>query len=89
MTDKRETNRKIREGEVISTKMNKTIVVRVDRLVQHKRYGKTMRLSKNVHVHAEEGSCKIGDIIKIMETRPLSKTKRWRYIGTVREAVQV
>ncbi|MBD3266534.1 30S ribosomal protein S17 [bacterium] len=89
MQEKREANRKVREGIVVSTKMQKTIVVRVERLVQHPRYGKVISRSKNVHAAAEDGACKVGDVVKIMETRPISKKKRWRYIETVREAVQV
>ncbi|MDX9752789.1 MAG: 30S ribosomal protein S17 [bacterium] len=89
MAETRQDRRKVREGIVVSTAMDKTIVVRVDRLVRHPRYGKVIRRSKKVHVHAENGSCKLGDVVRIEETRPLSKTKCWRYVETVREAVQV
>jgi small subunit ribosomal protein S17 len=89
MAENRESRRKVREGIVVSTAMEKTIVVRIDRLIRHARYGKVIRRSHKVHAHAEDGSCKVGDVVRIMETRPLSKTKCWRYIGTVREAVQV
>jgi len=87
MVDIRQTRRKIREGIVVSTSMDKTVVVRIDRLVRHTKYGKVIRRSTKVYAHAETGACKIGDVIKIMETKPLSKLKRWRYLETVREAV--
>lgn len=87
MVDNRQTRRKVREGLVVSTSMDKTVVVRIDRLVRHTRYGKVIRKSTKVYAHAEDGTCKVGDVIKIMETRPLSKLKRWRYLETVREAV--
>ncbi|MGI6454669.1 MAG: 30S ribosomal protein S17 [bacterium] len=82
-------NRKVREGVVVSTKMNKTIVVRVDRLVRHSQYGKVIRRSKNVKAHDEHEVCQEGDVVRIMETRPISKDKRWRYVETIRKAVVV
>lgn len=88
-TEKREGLRKIREGIVVSVAMDKTVVVKVERLVRHKKYGKTMSIHKKVKAHDESGACAIGDVVRIMETRPLSKTKRWRYIDTVRKAVVV
>ncbi len=89
MSETREERRKVREGVVVSAKMEKTVVVRIDRNVRHPHYGKVIRRSKNVAVHDENGACKIGDVVRIMETKPLSKTKRWRYVETVREAVIV
>lgn len=89
MTQKDNVKRKVREGIVVSTAMNKTIVVELERLVRHPQYGKVVRRKKRVKAHDENGSCHVGDRIKIMETRPLSKTKRWRYIETIREAVVV
>lgn len=89
MSDQRETRRKVREGIVVSTKMNKTAVVKVERLVQHKVYGKTIRRTKNVKVHDENGQCNVGDTVRIMETRPISKDKCWRYVETIRKAVVV
>ena len=89
MTEKRTTTRKVREGIVVSTAMEKTIVVKLERLVRHERYGKVIRRYKKVKVHDELGACHTGDVIRIMETRPLSKTKRWRYLETIRKAVVV
>ncbi len=89
MSEKRTTSRKVREGRVVSTKMNKTAVVQVERLVQHPHYGKTIRRSKNVKIHDENGACNVGDYVRIMETRPISKHKRWRYVETIRKAVVV
>jgi len=89
MSEQRETRRKVREGIVVSTKMSKTAVVKVERLVQHPQYGKTIRRSKNVKVHDENSDCNIGDTVRIMETRPYSKHKCWRYVETVRKAVVV
>lgn len=89
MTEKRESRRKVREGVVVSTKMQKTVVVKIERLVRHAQYGKVIRRSKNVKVHDENGACAVGDVVRIMETRPLSKDKRWRYVETIRKAVVV
>jgi small subunit ribosomal protein S17 len=70
--------RKVRSGVVVSAKMDKTIVVTIERLVRHSVFGKTIRRSKKLYVHDQENKAKIGDKVKVMETRPLSKTKRWR-----------
>jgi small subunit ribosomal protein S17 len=70
-------SRKIRRGVVSSNKMEKTVVVTIDRAFQHPLYGKTVRRTKHVKAH-DELSCDIGDTVEIMETRPLSKTKHWR-----------
>jgi small subunit ribosomal protein S17 len=78
-------NRKIREGLVVSDKMDKTVVVRVDILKPHPKYKKMMRRSIRLHAHDEAGSAKAGDVVRLVETRPLSKTKRWR----VAEIVEV
>ena len=78
--------RKQRVGKVISNKMDKTIVVRVDRRVVHPRYGKVITLSKKFYVHDEENKAKSGDTVRIMETRPLSKTKRWRVVEVLERA---
>ncbi|MBI1386863.1 MAG: 30S ribosomal protein S17 [bacterium] len=85
----RDTRRKVREGVVVSTAMEKTIVVQIDRNMRHPQYGKVIRRSKKVKVHDENGACQVGDVVRITETRPLSKTKRWRYLETVRKAVVV
>ena len=71
-------HRKVREGIVLSDKMNKTIVVEVTRLVQHPLYKKIIRLKSKHKVHDEKDEAKEGDRVRIVETRPISKTKRWR-----------
>ena len=70
--------RKSQVGVVISTAMQKTITVAVDRLVQHPLYKKTLRRTSNFLAHDEQGACKVGDRVRIVETRPLSARKRWR-----------
>jgi small subunit ribosomal protein S17 len=72
--------RKTRTGVVVSDAMEKTVVVRVDRSLQHPAYKKVIRLSTRFKAHDEENKCKIGDKVVIMETRPISKTKRWRVL---------
>ena len=78
--------RKIREGIVVSDKMQKTIVVKIDRLIQHPLYPRTLRSSNTFKAHDEKNEAKTGDLVRIMETRPLSKDKRWRLIEIVRRA---
>ena len=75
--------RKVRTGVVISDKMDKTITVKVERLVKHPVYKKYHRVSKKFHAHDAENTCHIGDTVTIMETRPLSKNKRWRLFEIV------
>lgn len=77
-------HRKIRVGTVVSTKMNKTIVVTVDRRIRHPLYGKEIRKSKKLYVHDENGQAQVGDKVRVMETRPLSKLKHWRLVEVVR-----
>ncbi len=72
--------RKVRKGTVVSNKMQKTVVVRVDRTIRHPRYEKVMVQSKKYYAHDESDSVQIGDVVTIMETRPLSKLKRWRVV---------
>ncbi|MCB1224998.1 MAG: 30S ribosomal protein S17 [Verrucomicrobiales bacterium] len=72
--------RKTRVGVVTSDKMDKTIVVEVERRVPHPRFRKIVRRTTKFHAHDEEGAAKVGDKVRIQETRPLSKTKRWRLI---------
>jgi len=81
--------RKTRTGTVVSNKMDKTVVVAVESLVRHPLYGRTIRYTKKYKAHDEENSCNIGDRVKIMETRPLSKEKRWRVVEIVRKTEQV
>lgn len=76
--------RKVREGIVVSDKMQKTIVVKIDRLVQHPMYPRTLRSSNTFKAHDEKNEAKTGDLVRIMETRPLSKHKRWRLLEIVR-----
>ena len=86
-TENMERGRKIEVvGEVISNKMNKTISVLIYRLVQHRKYGKYMKRTSVFKAHDEKNEAKIGDIVKIRETRPLSKTKRWTLAEVVETA---
>lgn len=75
--------RKIRTGVVSSNKMDKTVTVAVERKVKHPIYGKFVKKTSSFHAHDEKNECSIGDKVKIMETRPLSKTKRWRLVEIV------
>jgi len=70
--------RKRLEGRVVSDKMDKTVVVRVERLVRHPRYEKVLRQTKKYKAHDEENVCRVGDVVRIVESRPLSHEKRWR-----------
>lgn len=81
--------RKVRIGRVVSDKMDKTIVVSVETYKAHPLYKKRVKYSKKFKVHDENNQAKIGDIVKIMETRPLSKDKRWRLVEIVEEAVVI
>ena len=78
--------RKTRVGVVSSNKMEKTITVSVVRKLKHPKYGKFLKKTKKFHAHDEKNECNIGDTVKIMETRPLSATKRWRLIEIVEKA---
>jgi len=75
--------RKTRIGVVSSNKMDKTITVNVERKVKHPLYGKFVKKTTKFHAHDEKNECSIGDTVRIMETRPLSKTKRWRLVEVV------
>lgn len=79
-------NRKVREGKVVSDKMQKTVVVVVETLVRHPIYGRRMRRTKRYKAHDETNQCQTGDLVRIEETRPLSKEKRWRVIQVLRKA---
>ncbi len=74
---------RVLQGVVVSNKMQKTIVVRVDRKKVHPKYGKQYRQSTKFHVHDDKGEYKVGDVVRFVEARPLSKTKRWRAVGKV------
>jgi small subunit ribosomal protein S17 len=78
--------RKVREGLVVSDKMDKTVVVNVEDRVKHALYGKVLRRNIKLKVHDEENTAGIGDRVRIMETRPLSATKRWRLVSIVEKA---
>ena len=80
------TTRKVRVGIVVSDKMQKTVVVRIDRRFAHPRYGKMVTRSTKVKAHDEQNDAKTGDTVRIMETRPLSKDKRWRVVEIVDRA---
>ena len=78
--------RKTRTGVVTSNKMAKTITVAVERRVKHPIYGKFVKKTTKFHAHDEKDECTIGDMVRIMETRPLSKTKRWRLVEVLEKA---
>lgn len=79
-------NRKVRKGRVVSDKMDKTIVVAIETLVSHPLYGKSLKRTTKFKAHDENNECGIGDTVKIMETRPLSKDKRWRLVEIMEKA---
>ena len=79
-------SRKVREGLVVSDKMDKTVVVSVEDRVKHALYGKVMRTSERLKAHDEENSAGVGDRVQVMETRPLSATKRWRVVEILEKA---
>ena len=78
--------RKERIGIVVSNKMNKSISVMVERKVMHQKYGKFVKRSTKFMAHDEKNECRIGDTVRIMETRPLSKNKRWRLVEIIERA---
>ena len=84
MTERK--NRKQRTGVVVSDKMNKSITVLVERRLKHPLYGKFVKFSKKFTAHDETNECKTGDKVRIMETRPLSKKKRWRLVEILEKA---
>ncbi len=85
MTEERNL-RKTRVGYVVSDKMDKTVVVAIEDNVKHAVYGKIIKHTLKVHAHDENNTCGIGDKVEIMETRPLSKTKRWRVVEVIEKA---
>jgi small subunit ribosomal protein S17 len=78
--------RKVRVGVVVSDAMDKTVVVRIDRQVRHPLYGKTIRRSSKLTAHDEANDAHVGDTVRVTETRPLSKTKRWRLVEVLERA---
>ena len=86
MTEERITSRKTRVGKVVSDKMDKTVVVIVEDRVAHKTYKKIIGRTYRLKAHDENNECRNGDIVRVMETRPLSKDKRWRVVEIVEKA---
>jgi small subunit ribosomal protein S17 len=78
--------RKTRTGEVVSNGANKTIVIAIRTRVKHPLYGKIINRTAKIMAHDENNECAVGDVVRVVETRPLSKRKRWRYTETVRKA---
>ena len=78
--------RKTRVGRVVSDKMDKTVVVAIEDNVKHPKYGKIITHTTKIHVHDEKNECGIGDKVSVMETRPLSATKRWRVVSIIEKA---
>lgn len=78
--------RKIRTGRVSSAKMNKTIVVSTERTLKHPQYGKVIKKTSKLYAHDEKGEAGVGDLVMVMETRPISKTKRWRLTKVLAKA---
>jgi small subunit ribosomal protein S17 len=85
-TETRENARKVREGMVVSNAMDKTAVVETIDRVRHRRYAKTVQRNKKLHVHDEENTLNVGDRVRVQETRPLSKNKRWRLVEVLERA---
>ena len=86
MENERTTSRKVRVGKVVSDKMDKTVVVIVEDRVAHKTYKKIIGRTYRLKAHDENNECREGDIVRVMETRPLSKDKRWRVVEIVEKA---
>ena len=84
--DERPNGRKVREGLVASAAMNKTVVVSVIERVRHRRYAKTVQRTKRLYAHDESNDLKAGDRVRVQETRPLSKLKRWRVVEVLERA---
>ena len=78
--------RKVRVGKVVSDKMDKTIVVAIEDNVRHPKYGKIIKRTVKIHAHDENNECRVGDRVAVMETRPLSKDKRWRVVNIIEKA---
>ena len=85
-TESRSNPRQVREGLVVSAKMDKTVVVAVVDRVQHRRYGKTLQRTKRLYAHDETNDAREGDRVRVSETRPLSKQKRWRVVEVLERA---
>jgi small subunit ribosomal protein S17 len=85
-TESARARRKLRVGKVVSDRMDKTIVVSIERLVKHAEYGRYVRRRQKFKVHDEKNECRIGDVVRFMETRPMSKDKRWRFVAVIERA---
>ena len=85
-TEKRENRRKVREGLVTSNAMNKTVIVSVTERVRHAKYSKTVQRTKKLYAHDETNDLRLGDRVRVQETRPLSKLKRWRVVEVLERA---
>jgi small subunit ribosomal protein S17 len=88
VADETRGNRKVRTGIVVSNKMDKTIVVAIETRVKHKLYGKIIKRTTKLKAHDEDNICQIGDRVKVMETRPLSRHKRWRLVEVIESKAQ-
>ncbi|WP_277071416.1 30S ribosomal protein S17 [Slackia exigua] len=86
MSEETRNSRKVRQGVVVSAVNDKTIVVKVESRKPHPVYGKMMTTTKKFHAHDEQNECGVGDTVEIMETRPLSKMKRWRLVRIIEKA---
>jgi small subunit ribosomal protein S17 len=86
MSEQPRNTRKVFEGLIVSDKMDKTVVVAVEDRVKHALYGKVMRKTSKLKAHDEQNDCSVGDRVRIMETRPLSATKRWRVVEVLERA---
>lgn len=86
MEDQTKKRYKTKVGRVVSNKMNQTVVVAVDRLVLHPIYKKRVKRTKKIYAHDKENKCQIGDLVKVMETRPISRLKRWRVSSILERA---
>ena len=82
-------SRKVRIGRVVSDKMDKTAVVAVESFIKHPLYGKRVRKTKKYKAHDENNMCRVGDEVKIIETRPLSKEKRWRVVEIIKKVEEI
>lgn len=78
--------RKTRVGKVVSDRMDKSVVIAIEDNVKHPTYGKIIKRTSKIHAHDENNECRIGDKVEVMETRPLSKTKRWRLVRIIEKA---
>jgi small subunit ribosomal protein S17 len=85
-TEERKNRRKVREGIVVSTKMDKTVVVAVVDRVRHRRYGKTLQRTRRLYAHDEANDAREGDRVRLRETRPVSRQKRWRVVEVLERA---